>query len=135
MRTIRKTVLVTLQLNCFNFTIWDFKNTCFIIQQKSDQFDIHYRKLSSGWRQAQCTEKLLCVVHYSFIFSFFFLWYKEINNMLNKIKTKATQMFICSVTAKWFNSESSFHCINVVVACSYFFSPSRSDLSIKKQQH
>lgn len=52
-----------------------------ITQQRSDQFDIDYRKLNSQWRQAQCTEKLfLCGSRY-FIFSFYCFWYEEINSV------------------------------------------------------
>lgn len=134
MSAIRKTVLVALQLNHFNFTIWDvFKKCTSITQQRSDQFDIDYRKLNSQWRQAQCTETLFLFGSLLFVFSFYCFWYKQINKALSKIKTKATQMFI------FFQSlpndlilKALFNSIKVMVA--FFFPPSRSDLSIKKKK-
>lgn len=63
---------------------------------------------------------------------FLLLRYKEINKVLNKIKTKATQMFIFAVTAKRFNSKAlSLH---KSCACTWFiFLPQGRICQLKKK--
>lgn len=112
---IRKTALVTLQLNRFNFSIWDFYKMYFS----------HTVEVWSTWQWPQ-KNKLsvntsttcwkIISVWFTSTSSFYCSWYKEINTMWTKIKTKVTQMFIflCHFQMTWF--KTSFYSIKVVVA-------------------